>query len=63
MRQQPHLEVTQPLEDRVRFAFQLMYGVLNNTILNRPGPFFLENPAFARHLQDSIIATIGIAQA
>lgn len=60
---EPHLQVTQHLEDRVRFGFQVMYGILNNTILNRPGPFFLEDPAFARHLQDSIIATIGIAQA
>jgi len=63
MREQPHLDVTQPLEDRVRFGFQVMYGVLNNTILNRPGPFLLEDPAFAQHLRDSITATIGIAQA
>jgi hypothetical protein len=34
----------------VRFAVQLAFGLINNTILNRPGPFFLEQELFIDNL-------------
>ena len=34
----------------VRFAVQLAFGLINNTILNRPGPFFLEQELFVENL-------------
>ena len=34
----------------VRFAVQLAFGLINNTILNRPGPFFLEQGPFVDNL-------------
>jgi AcrR family transcriptional regulator len=34
----------------VRFAVQLAFGLINNTILNRPGPFFLEQALFIDNL-------------
>jgi AcrR family transcriptional regulator len=34
----------------VRFAVQLAFGLINNTILNRPGPFFLEQDLFVKNL-------------
>jgi len=43
-----------PLTDteqaNVRFAVQLAFGLINNTILNRPGPFFLEQDLFIQNL-------------
>jgi AcrR family transcriptional regulator len=33
-----------------RFAVQLAFGLINNTILNRPGPFFLEQNLFIENL-------------
>jgi hypothetical protein len=29
--------------ERVRFAFQMVRGTLNNTLMNQPGPFQLED--------------------
>lgn len=37
-------------EANVRFAVQLAFGLINNTILNRPGPFFLEQDLFVENL-------------
>jgi AcrR family transcriptional regulator len=37
-------------EANVRFAVQLGFGLINNTILNRPGPFFLEQALFIENL-------------
>ena len=34
----------------MRFAVQLAFGPINNTILNRPGPFFLEQELFIENL-------------
>ena len=34
----------------MRFAVQLAFGLINNTILNRPGPFFLEQNLFIDNL-------------
>ncbi|MXO67145.1 TetR family transcriptional regulator [Altererythrobacter endophyticus] len=46
-------------EGRVHFAFQIMYGVLNNTALNRPGPYNFESPEFPALLQDAMEMMIG----
>jgi AcrR family transcriptional regulator len=35
----------------VRFAFQVLYGTLNNALVNEPGPFTLADPAFQAHLE------------
>jgi AcrR family transcriptional regulator len=45
-------------EGRVRFAFQIMYGLLNNTVLLRPGPFDFEHPMFGPHLERAMRAAI-----
>lgn len=60
--------LTKPEEANVRFAVQLAFGLINNTILNRPGPFFLEQELFIDNLvrafklvsgYDEIAATAG----
>ena len=35
----------------VRFAFQVLYGTLNNALVNEPGPLDIEDPAFPAHLE------------
>lgn len=35
----------------VRFAFQMLYGTLNNAIINQPGPLDIEDPAFVAQLE------------
>ena len=42
--------LTKAEEVNVRFAVQLAFGLINNTILNRPGPFFLEQELFIDNL-------------
>jgi AcrR family transcriptional regulator len=42
--------LTEQEEANVRFAVQLAFGLINNTILNRPGPFFLEQDLFVDNL-------------
>jgi AcrR family transcriptional regulator len=42
--------LTNAEEANVRFAVQLAFGLINNTILNRPGPFFLEQNLFIDNL-------------
>jgi AcrR family transcriptional regulator len=42
--------LTKGEEANVRFAVQLAFGLINNTILNRPGPFFLEQNLFVENL-------------
>ena len=37
-------------EANVRFAVQLTFGTINNTILNRPGPFFMDQALFVDNL-------------
>jgi len=43
-----------PLNDaeqtNVRFAIQLVLGTINNTIINRPGPIFMEQALFVDNL-------------
>ncbi|HXS79674.1 MAG TPA: TetR/AcrR family transcriptional regulator [Gammaproteobacteria bacterium] len=42
--------LTSAEEANTRFAVQLAFGLINNTILNRPGPFFLEQELFIENL-------------
>ena len=35
----------------VRFAFQMLYGTLNNAVINQPGPLDIEDPAFVTQLE------------
>lgn len=37
-------------EANVRFAVQVTFGTINNTILNRPGPFFMDQALFVKNL-------------
>jgi hypothetical protein len=34
----------------LRFAVQMTFGTINNTILNRPGPFFMDQALFVGNL-------------
>lgn len=42
--------LTEAEERNVRFAAQLALGTINNTIINRPGPIFMEQAAFVENL-------------
>ena len=42
--------LTEREESNARFAVQLAFGLINNTILNRPGPFFLDQALFIDNL-------------
>jgi AcrR family transcriptional regulator len=37
-------------EANVRFAVQMTFGTINNTIVNRPGPFFMDQERFVENL-------------
>jgi AcrR family transcriptional regulator len=37
--------------DRIRFAFQMVRGTMNNTLINQPGPLGLEDAGFRRQLE------------
>ena len=54
----PDIDQEQVRSDQVQFAFQVMYGVLNNTIINRPGPFLIQNKDFPILLQEAMLATM-----
>jgi AcrR family transcriptional regulator len=42
--------LTEPEQAHVRFALQLALGTINNTIINRPGPIFMEQVLFIEQL-------------
>ena len=42
--------LTEPEQANVRFALQLTLGTINNTIINRPGPIFMEQVPFVEQL-------------
>lgn len=42
--------MTEPEQANVRFALQLALGTINNTIINRPGPIFMEQVLFVEQL-------------
>jgi AcrR family transcriptional regulator len=50
LRKRARRALTAAEEANVRFAVQLAFGLINNTILNRPGPFFLEQDLFIENL-------------
>ncbi len=41
-------------EERVRFAFQMLFGTMNNMVLINPGPFGIHDPETPRMLASSI---------
>ena len=49
--------------ERVRFAFQMVRGTVNNTLMNQPGPFQLEDEAFRRQLERAFQLVAGIEPA
>jgi len=44
----------------VRFAFQMVRGTINNTLMNQPGPFQLEDEVFRRQLERAFQLVAGI---
>jgi len=46
--------------ERVRFAFQMVRGTLNNTLMNQPGPFQLEDEVFRRQMERAFHLVAGI---
>jgi len=46
--------------ERVRFAFQMVRGTLNNTLMNQPGPFQLEDEVFRRQMERAFHLIAGI---
>jgi AcrR family transcriptional regulator len=43
--------LTETEQTNVRFAIQLVLGTINNTIINRPGPIFMEQALFVDNLE------------
>lgn len=43
-------ELTEEEQTNVRFAVQLAFGTINNTIINRPGPIFMGQALFVENL-------------
>jgi AcrR family transcriptional regulator len=37
--------------ENIRFAFQVVRGTVNNTLINQPGPLQLDDPAFRRQIE------------
>ena len=48
--EQADRSLTDDEEINVRFAFQITFGILNNTIINRPGPVFMNQRLFVEKL-------------
>ena len=46
--------------ENVRFAFQVLRGTLNNTMMNQPGPLQLEDPEFRRQIERAFRLVAGI---
>ena len=47
-------EARQGAEERVRLAFQILFGTLNNMILINPGPYTIHHPETGRMLAQSM---------
>lgn len=47
-------ELPAATETRIRFGFQAMFGLLNNELVNSPGPFGLDHPHLVDRLCDLI---------
>jgi AcrR family transcriptional regulator len=48
--EQANRPLTELEETNVRFAFQITLGTINNTIINRPGPIFMNQRLFVEKL-------------
>ena len=46
--------------EHIRFAFQMLRGTLNNTLINQPGPLQLEDPEFRRQVERAFGLVAGI---
>jgi hypothetical protein len=46
--------------EQIRFAFQMVRGTLNNTLLNQPGPLQLEDAAFRSQMERAFQLVAGI---
>jgi AcrR family transcriptional regulator len=46
--------------ERIRFAFQMVRGTLNNTLINQPGPLSLEDAGFRRQMERAFRLVAGI---
>ena len=46
--------------ERIRFAFQMARGTMNNTLMNMPGPVNLDDPAFRRQIERAFRLVAGI---
>lgn len=47
-------------QERIRFAFQMVRGTMNNTLINRPGPLSLEDAGFRREIERAFRLVSGI---
>lgn len=47
--------------EHVRFAFQMVRGTLNNTLMNQPGPLRFDDPEFRRQIERAFRLVAGIA--
>ena len=52
-------ELSEEEVERIRFAFQMVRGTLNNTLMNQPGPFQLEDPVFRRQMERAFYLIAG----
>jgi AcrR family transcriptional regulator len=48
--EQANRPLTDLEETNVRFAFQITFGTINNTIINKPGPIFMNQKLFVEKL-------------
>ena len=55
-------ELTEEEIERVRFAFQMVRGTLNNTLMNQPGPFQLEDEVFRSQMERAFQLVAGIGK-
>jgi AcrR family transcriptional regulator len=46
--------------EQIRFAFQMVRGTLNNTLINQPGPLSLEDAGFRRQIERAFRLVAGI---
>ena len=47
-------------QERIRFAFQMVRGTLNNTLINQPGPLGLDDAGFRRQIVRAFRLVAGI---
>jgi len=47
-------------QERIRFAFQMVRGTMNNTLINQPGPLSLEDAGFRRQIDRAFRLVAGI---